>query len=87
MSDEETKQLDDALLSTLASLNGGAQHVDLLAALGWEPEQYAAVKDRLLAAKAVKPRRGRGGGIALPDYAAKAGKPKVEKKLPPPMPE
>lgn len=78
--------LQQALLDTLAAKGGGCQHKDLIALLGWDEEQYTAVRDELLKSGAVKKRRGRGGGIALPTYAESAPKVPKEKKaklLPP----
>lgn len=85
MSDEQAN-LQEAFLATLASLGGGAQHPTMIGALGWDEEQYKTVRDTLLAAKSIKPRRGRYGGVALPDYTAAVSKAKP-KKIAPPAPE
>jgi hypothetical protein len=63
--DDEVRQLEDALIAKLTGLGGKAGNVSLRKALGWQEEQYWPIRDRLVDQGRVQRGQGRGGSVSL----------------------
>ena len=56
------------LLAAVGSFPGGKTgNKRLLERLGWDEATYKRIKAKLVAERRLKPRRGKGGGVELPD--------------------
>jgi DNA-binding IscR family transcriptional regulator len=56
------------LLAALSAFPGGkASNKQLRERLGWDEATYMRIKTTLVAGSRLKPRRGKGGGVELPD--------------------
>lgn len=73
-----TEQQIEQFIGTLVSLGGSAGNQRLLEALGWQDSIYQRVKQQLIDDGRIRPRRGRGGSVALAENVSSLPKPVTE---------
>lgn len=59
------------VIDTIKKLGGKAASADIMSELGWDKERFDAAKEALRGQNEIVVTRGRYGGIALPEYAAR----------------